>query len=93
MCFGVERMLPFDALSSLQHGWVVVHPQQLGNPIGMVDAMIAATALSAGSTRFVTRNTKKFTDTDTDTDLPLVNPWITQWHIPHSTVVQILAVG
>ena len=91
MFFGVERMLPFDVLSSLQHGWVVVHRQQLGNPIGMVDAMIAATALSAGLTRFVTRNTKDLTDTDTD--LPLVNPWITQWLTPHSTVVQILAVG
>ena len=72
MCFGVERTLPFDALSSLQHGWVVVHRQQLGNPIGMVDAMIAATALSAGLTRFVTRNTKDFTNTDTDTDTPRV---------------------
>jgi predicted nucleic acid-binding protein len=69
-----ERVLPFDVSSSLEYGRVVAHREQLGHPIGMTDAMIAATALSAGASLFATRNTKDFIDTD----LPLINPWITQ---------------
>jgi predicted nucleic acid-binding protein len=38
----------------------------------MADAMIAATALSAGANLFATRNTRDFIDVD----LPLINPWI-----------------
>ena len=69
-----DRVLPFDVSSSLEYGRVVAHREKLGQPIGMADAMIAATALSAGASLFATRNTKDFTDTG----LPLVNPWITQ---------------
>ena len=68
------RVLPFDVSSSLEYGRVVAHREKLGQPIGMADAMIAATALSAGASLFATRNTKDFTDTG----LPLINPWITQ---------------
>ena len=68
------RVLPFDVLSSLEYSRVVAHREKLGHPIGMVDAMIAAIALSAGASLFATRNTKDFTDTG----LPLINPWITQ---------------
>ena len=52
----------------------MAHREKLGHPIGMADAMIAATLLSAGASLFATRNTKDFTDTG----LPLINPWITQ---------------
>ena len=69
-----DRVLPFDVSSSLEYGRVVAHREKLGQPIGMADAMIAATALSAGASLFATRNTKDFTDTG----LPLINPWITQ---------------
>ena len=69
-----DRVLPFDVSSSLEYGRIVAHREQLGHPIGMADAMIAATSLSAGASLFATRNTKDFTDTD----LPLINPWITQ---------------
>ena len=69
-----DRVLPFDVSSSLEYGRVVANREKLGQPIGMADAMIAATALSAGASLFATRNTKDFTDTG----LPLINPWITQ---------------
>ena len=69
-----DRVLPFDVSSSLEYGRVVANREKLGQPIGMADAMIAATALSAGASLFATRNTKDFTDTG----LSLINPWITQ---------------
>ena len=69
-----DRVLPFDVSSSLEYGRVVAHREKLGHPIGMADAMIAATALSASASLFATRNTKDFTDTG----LSLINPWITQ---------------
>ena len=69
-----DRILPFDVSSSLEYGRVVAHREQLGHPIGMADAMIAATARSAGASLFATRNTKDFADTD----LPLINPWISR---------------
>ena len=68
------RVLPLDVSSSLEYSRVVAHREKLGHPIGMVDAMIAAIALSAGASLFATRNTKDFTDIG----LPLVNPWVTQ---------------
>ena len=69
-----DRVLPFDVMSALEYGRVVAHREQLGHPIGMADAMIAATAVSAGANLFATRNTKDFIDID----LPLINPWISK---------------
>ncbi len=69
-----DRVLPFDVSSSLEYGRVVARREHLGHPIGMADAMIAATALSAGASLFATRNTKDFTDAG----LRLINPWITR---------------
>ena len=69
-----DHVLPFDVSSSLEYGRIVAHREQLGHPIGMADAMIAATALSAGASLFATRNTNDFTDTG----LSLINPWISK---------------
>jgi toxin FitB len=67
-----DRILSFDVLSSLEYGRIVAYREQLGRPIGMADAMIAATAMSANATLFITRHTSDFTDTN----LSLLNPWI-----------------
>lgn len=69
-----DRVLPFDVSASLDYGRVVAHREHVGRPIGMADAMIAATALSAGAALIATRNTKDFSDTG----VALINPWIVQ---------------
>jgi hypothetical protein len=66
-----DRILPFDTSAAVDYGELVARREQLGRPIGMADAMIAATALSAGASCVATRNTKDFGDTG----LTLVNPW------------------
>lgn len=66
-----DRILPFDAHAALEYGTVVAGRERLGRPIGMADAMIVATALSADAALVATRNTRDFADTG----IALFDPW------------------
>jgi predicted nucleic acid-binding protein len=67
----VDRIPPLDTSAVVEYGQLVARREQLGRSIGMADAMIAATAISAGASCLATRNTKDFGETS----LTLVNPW------------------
>jgi predicted nucleic acid-binding protein len=64
------RVLPFDSAAAAHYAEVVAGREQLGRPIGMADAQIAAVCHARG-TSLATRNTKDFTDTGVE----LVDPW------------------
>jgi toxin FitB len=64
------RVEPFDREASRLYAEIVVGREDLGRPIGMADAQIAAICLARGH-RLATRNTKDFEVTGVD----LINPW------------------
>jgi toxin FitB len=64
------RILPFDAPAAEAYGELVAELESDGNPITVIDAMIAAIAQSNAAT-LATRNTAHFTKTG----VTLVNPF------------------
>ena len=66
------RVLPFDASAARRYAEVRSLRTSAGRPIGVSDAIIAATALSVDADRLVTRNTKDFMGVG----LEIFNPWI-----------------
>jgi predicted nucleic acid-binding protein len=64
------RILPFDAPAAEAYGELVAELESEGNPITVIDAMIAAIAQSNAAT-LATRNTAHFTKTG----VTLVNPF------------------
>lgn len=67
----VDRCLPFDYDAAVEYALVVPERNQLGHPISVEDAQIAAIAKTAGLT-LATRNTKDFSGIS---GLKVVNPW------------------
>jgi len=55
-------ILEFDAASARAFGNLTARLQELGRPAGDMDVLIAATALSAGETKLVTRNPTHYGD-------------------------------
>ena len=64
------RVLTFDTPAAEAYGEIVAARQTMGNPIGVIDAMIAGIARSNNAS-VATRNTAHFAQTD----LTLVNPF------------------
>lgn len=64
------RVLPFDSTAAERYAQIVTVREQLGRPVGVADAQIAAVCRARGAT-LATRNTKDFTDTGVE----LVDPW------------------
>ena len=64
------RILSFDEVAATYYATLVSCREQLGRPISMADAQIAAICLSHAAT-LATRNTKDFTELS----LALINPW------------------
>ena len=67
-----SRIYPFDQLAAIEYADIVLHRDQIGTPISMPDAQIAAICIVSGA-EFATRNTKDFENTG----LVLINPWET----------------
>jgi predicted nucleic acid-binding protein len=65
------RILPFDALASVDFGRLAAERERAGRPVSMADGMIAAIALSSGDGIVATRNTADFEGVG----LELINPW------------------
>ncbi|HEY8317776.1 MAG TPA: type II toxin-antitoxin system VapC family toxin [Amnibacterium sp.] len=65
------RILPFDSAASIDSARIASARERAGNPIGSADAVIAATASSAGADLLATRNVSDFSGTG----LSVVNPW------------------
>ncbi len=53
------KVLPYDQDAAFYYGEIRAHLKKLGTPIGQLDAMIAAHAMSINAT-LVTNNTKEF---------------------------------
>ena len=66
----LDRVLSFDLHAALACAEVLAVREQLGRPMSLADAQIAAICLTHQAT-LATRNTKDFEGTG----LPLVNPW------------------
>lgn len=66
------RCLSFDASAASAYAQLVAHRTQLGQPISVEDAQIAAIALATGLT-LATRNTRDFVVID---GLVVINPWL-----------------
>ena len=67
-----NRCLPFDCEAAQEYARIVAKRKQVGSPVSVEDAQIAAVAQIAGLT-LATRNTKDFSDIE---GLALVNPWL-----------------
>jgi predicted nucleic acid-binding protein len=65
-----ERVLPVTQAVAERWGILDAHRQAAGDPLGVADGMIAATALE-NSLTVVTRNTKHFAGLG----VALINPW------------------
>ena len=52
-------VIPFDDLAAVEYGKICAYLQKQGTPIGTMDMLIAASALSEGMT-LVTNNTREF---------------------------------
>ena len=52
-------VIPFDDLAAVEYGKIGAYLQKQGTPIGTMDMLIAASALSEGMT-LVTNNTREF---------------------------------
>jgi toxin FitB len=65
------RVLPFDERASVRYAEVVTGRQQIGRPIGVADAQIAAICRDLGAT-LATRNIPDFEETG----IELVDPWV-----------------
>lgn len=64
------RVEPFDTRAAARYAIVVTEREQLGRPINVADAQIAAICHTRQAT-LATRNTKDFTDTG----IELIDPW------------------
>ncbi|MDV6011914.1 type II toxin-antitoxin system VapC family toxin [Haloechinothrix sp. LS1_15] len=64
------QVLVFDSRAATLYADIVVRRDQLGRPINMADAQIAAIC-RVHNARLVTRNTKAVTDTGVD----VIDPW------------------
>jgi toxin FitB len=64
------RVLPFDDRAAPRYADIVSGRDQLGRPIGVADAQIAAICSASGA-ELATRNTDDFEDTG----IELINPW------------------
>jgi toxin FitB len=64
------RVLPFDERASVRYAEVVTGREQIGRPIGVPDAQIAAICRDLGAT-LATRNISDFEDAG----IELFNPW------------------
>ncbi|MFF1574575.1 type II toxin-antitoxin system VapC family toxin [Leifsonia sp. NPDC058292] len=67
------RILPFDAIAAVEYARIVIECERYGRPIGMADAMIAASSLAAGVGTIATRNVSDFQDSGAH----IVDPWAT----------------
>jgi predicted nucleic acid-binding protein len=65
-----EQTLPFSSAAADRYGQIVAARKNSGRPISVLDAQIAAIALTAGA-RLATRNVKDFAGTG----LRLINPY------------------
>jgi len=65
-----DRVLPFDDVAAVYYAEIVAARRRAGNPISTFDALIAATALAAG-TDVATRDVGGFTGCG----LTLIDPW------------------
>jgi predicted nucleic acid-binding protein len=65
-----DRILPYDTAAAARYVEIVVARGRAGNPIDAFDALIAATALSAGA-ELATRDTVGFQGCG----LTLIDPW------------------
>jgi predicted nucleic acid-binding protein len=66
------RIISFDSFAAVRYAEVLDVRSKAGLPIGVADAIIAATALSVGAAQFATRNTHDFAGIG----LNLHNPWL-----------------
>ena len=66
-----DSLLPFDRQAADRYGELIARRRALGRPIGTMDALIAAVALSCG-TAIATRNIADFEELGLD----LVDPWV-----------------
>lgn len=64
------RVLPFDERASVRYAEVVTGRQQIGRPIGVADAQIAAICRDLSAT-LATRSIPDFEETG----IELINPW------------------
>jgi predicted nucleic acid-binding protein len=64
------RVLPFDERASVRYADIVAGREQIGRPIGIADAQIAAICRDSGAT-LATRNTADFEETG----IELIDPW------------------
>lgn len=55
-----DRILPFDSAASIDYARIASARERAGAPISAADAVIAATAASAGATSLATRNVSDF---------------------------------
>lgn len=74
------RIASFDRAAAGRYAVVVTDREQLGRPISVADAQIAAICHTRGA-RLATRNTDDFADTG----IELVNPWNFRSHDASST--------
>lgn len=65
------RTLPFDEAAAVEYARVVTARRRAGTPIGMADAVIAATCLAGGALRLATRNVADFAGIG----LRIEDPW------------------
>jgi hypothetical protein len=65
------RVLPFDERASVRYADIVTGREQIGRPIGVADAQIAAICRDLGAT-LATRNIPYFEETG----IELVDPWV-----------------
>jgi predicted nucleic acid-binding protein len=65
------RILSYDAAAAARYAEIVVARRRIGNPIEAFDALIAATALTAGAS-IATRDTGGFDGCG----LTLIDPWV-----------------
>jgi tRNA(fMet)-specific endonuclease VapC len=62
LLLGKIEILEFEPLAARTFAKITVQKRRTGTPIGDMDALIAATGLTAGQTLLVTRNPSHFVD-------------------------------
>ena len=67
-----DQVLPFDSACASLYGDIRHERELMGRPIGVQDAMIAATVRAYGASALATRNTRDFEGCGID----LVDPWL-----------------
>jgi toxin FitB len=66
-----QRILPFDESAAVEFAEIVAERRRLGQPMGMMDAQIAAIARARGMA-VATRDISDFADTGVN----IINPWV-----------------